>query len=101
MDREGAREAVESKMRHKDTGFSARLRGMLQGCDGRDRKFETAQDEIIKNVIHKRTQDIEGERPKPMSKLRKLSDNGVVCQGVGRGMLSEENWMCSKLTAKL
>ena len=101
MDREGARECVESKMRHEDAGSSARLRGMLQGCDGRcrsdstkfdePRKFETAQDKmlevkaqnIIENVIHEQTQDIEVKQPQPMSKLRKLSDTGMDCQGGG------------------
>jgi hypothetical protein len=57
MDREEAREAVESKLRHEDAGSSARLIGMLQGSDRRGRsdstecdvprKFETAQDAAL------------------------------------------------------
>ena len=44
-------------MRHEDAGSSARLRVMLQGCDGRGRSnstkfdvprmFENAQDEML------------------------------------------------------
>jgi hypothetical protein len=59
---------------------------------------------IIEKLIHERPQDIKSERPQPISKLRKLSDSGMDCQlvkGVGLGMLSRENWMCSELTAKL
>ena len=36
-----------------------------------------------RKVIHEQPQDIECERPQPMSKLRKLSDSGVDCQGGG------------------
>ena len=32
MDREGAKEAAVSKLRHEDAGSSARLRVMLKGC---------------------------------------------------------------------
>ena len=35
MDREGAKEAVESRRRHENAGSSARLRMMLQGCEGK------------------------------------------------------------------
>ena len=53
--------------------------------------METAQDKLLElkarktneNVIHERPQDIEYEQPQPMSKLRKLSDTGMDCQGGG------------------
>ena len=53
--------------------------------------FETAQNEmlelkaknVIEKVIHERPQDIKSEQPQPMSKLRKLSDSGMDCQGGG------------------
>ena len=34
-------------------------------------------------MIHERPQDTECEWPQPMSKIRKLSDGGVGCQGGG------------------
>ena len=37
----------------------------------------------MSNIKNERPQDIEYERPQPMSKLRKLSDSGVDCQGGG------------------
>ena len=101
MDREGAKEAAVSKLRHEDAVSSARLRVMLQGCakkgmndsakfDG-PRMIETAQDKLLElkarrindNVIHERPQDMEHEQTQPMSKLRKLSDTGMDCQGGG------------------
>ena len=100
-DREGAKEAAVSKMRHEDAGSSARLRVMIQRCakkgmndseklDG-PRMKETAQDTLLElkarkineNVIDERPQDKEYEQPQPMSKLRKLSDTGMDCQGGG------------------
>jgi hypothetical protein len=101
MDREGAREAVKSKRRYEDTGSSTRLRVILQGRDGRGRcastqfdgprMFETDPDKMLelktrktnRKVIHERAQDKECEWPQPMSKLRKLLDSGVDCQGGG------------------
>ena len=92
---------MASKVKHEDAGSSARLRVMLQGCakmgmndstkfDG-PRIIETAQDKLLEvkaekinvNVIHERPQDIKHEQPQPMSKLRKQSDTGMVCQGGG------------------
>jgi hypothetical protein len=35
MNREGAKEALESMRRHEDAGSSARLRVTIQGCDGK------------------------------------------------------------------
>ena len=53
--------------------------------------IETAQDKLLElkarklneNVIYEWPQDIKYERPQPMSKLRKLSDMGMDCQGGG------------------
>ena len=76
MDREGARDAVVSKMRHVDAGSSARLRVMLKECAKMGmndstkfygpRIIGTAQDKLLqlkarkpnKNVIHEKSQDI-------------------------------------------
>ena len=52
---------------------------------------ETAQDTLLElkarkineNVIDERPHDKEYEQPQPMSKLRKLSDTGMDCQGGG------------------
>ena len=96
MDREGAKEAGESRRSHEDTGSSTRLKMMVQRCKMRG-KSDTTQDdepEVIKTapgkmldlkavedskVINERPQDTHCERPQAMSSIRKLSDSGLCC----------------------
>ena len=92
---EGTREADAFRMRHEDAESAARLRKMLDRMystefDG-PRLIETAQDKLLEvearkineKVMDERPQDMEFEQPRPMSKLRKLSDLGMDRQGGG------------------
>ena len=105
---------MESRRRHEDAGSSARLKMILQGCERSDSTqddgpevIQTPPEKMLdlkavkeSKVIHEWPKDTHCERPQPMSRIRKLSDNGLCCQLGGIGILSGESWICSYLMAK-
>ena len=70
MDREGAREALASKMRHEDAGSFARLQGCAKMGMNVSTKFdgpriiETAQDKLLEVKAEKINMNVIHERPR-------------------------------------